>query len=120
MARPSPVPAQKPSRRGELLLLGVALLVALAVRVGLALGNSGLTMDSPLYVHMAEDVLAGHLGPSPAHHGYPLLVALASRMMPGTSCRGAWSRASPRSRWSRRCGRWPGAARRPGTRSSRR
>ncbi|HEY6193847.1 MAG TPA: hypothetical protein VI504_02305 [Candidatus Eisenbacteria bacterium] len=83
MARPSPVPVQRPSRRGELLLLGGALLVALAVRVGLALGNSGLTMDSPLYVRMAEDVLAGRLGPSPAHHGYPLLVALAALVVPG-------------------------------------
>src|ERR1044071_9921672 len=83
MARPSPGPAQRPSRRGELLLLGGALLVALAVRVGLALGNSGLTMDSPLYVRMAEDVLAGRLGPSPAHHGYPLLVALAALVLPG-------------------------------------
>jgi hypothetical protein len=40
-------------------------------------------MDSPLYVRMAEDLLAGRRGPSPAHHGYPALVALASLVLPG-------------------------------------
>ena len=45
--------------------------------------NSGLTMDSALYVRMAEDLLAGHRGPSPAHHGYPALVALSSLVLPG-------------------------------------
>jgi hypothetical protein len=47
------------------------------------MGNSGLTMDSPLYVRMAEDLLAGHRAASPAHHGYPALVALASLVIPG-------------------------------------
>src|SRR5262249_8568116 len=45
--------------------------------------TSGLTMDSPLYVRMAEDIAGGERGPAPAHHGYPLLVALASRLLPG-------------------------------------
>jgi len=45
--------------------------------------NSGLTMDSALYVRMAEDLLAGHRGPSPAHHGYAMLVALGSFVLPG-------------------------------------
>ena len=62
---------------------GAALGVALLLRVALALQNSGLTMDSGLYVRMAEDLLAGTRGPSPAHHGYPLLLLLASRLLPG-------------------------------------
>src|SRR5262249_29700476 len=35
------------------------------------------------YVRMAEDLLAGRRGASPAHHGYPALVALASLLVPG-------------------------------------
>ena len=83
MARTPQVPPQPPSRRLDAWLLGTALLVALLLRVQLALRSSGLTMDSGLYVRMAEDLLAATRGPSPAHHGYPLLLALASRLLPG-------------------------------------
>jgi len=40
-------------------------------------------MDSPLYVRMAESFAAGPHEPQPAHEGYPLLVAMASRVLPG-------------------------------------
>jgi hypothetical protein len=59
--------------------------VALALALRLALWNAcaGVTMDSPLYVRMAESLAAGERGPSPAHHGYPALIALASPLLPG-------------------------------------
>ena len=82
MARSSAAARLRPTRAG-LLSLGLPLAAAALLRLGLAAGNSGLTMDSPLYVRMAEDLLAGHRGPSPAHHGYPALVALASFVLPG-------------------------------------
>jgi len=82
MARSSAAARPRPTRAG-LLSLGLPLAAAALLRLGLAAGNSGLTMDSPLYVRMAEDLLAGHRGPSPAHHGYPALVALASFVLPG-------------------------------------
>ena len=83
MARTSASAPRAPSRRLDILLPGVALLVALLLRVALAVRNSGLTMDSALYVRMAEDLLAGQRGPAPAHHGYPVLVARASLAAPG-------------------------------------
>src|SRR6185369_5061890 len=82
MARSSAAARLPPTRAG-LLSLGLPLAAAALLRLALAAGNSGLTMDSPLYVRMAEDLLAGHRGPSPAHHGYPALVALASLVLPG-------------------------------------
>jgi hypothetical protein len=63
-----------------LVLLGLG---ALLLRLWLASRSAGLTMDSPLYVRMAEDLLAAHREPAPAHHGYSLLVALASLVLPG-------------------------------------
>jgi hypothetical protein len=57
--------------------------VALALRLLLMRASSGLTMDSPLYVRMAGDLLTGHREAAPAHHGYPMLVALASCVLPG-------------------------------------
>jgi len=63
--------------------MGVPLVAAALLRTWLMGRNSGLTMDSALYVRMAEDLLAGHRGPSPAHHGYPALVALSSLVLPG-------------------------------------
>jgi hypothetical protein len=63
--------------------LGILLLAALLLRLWLATRSAGLTMDSPLYVRMAEDLLAAHRDPAPAHHGYPMLVALASLVLPG-------------------------------------
>jgi len=82
MARSSAAARLRPNRAG-LLSLALPLAAAALLRLALAAGNSGLTMDSPLYVRMAEDLLAGHRGPSPAHHGYPALVALASLVLPG-------------------------------------
>ena len=64
-------------------MLAGALGVALLLRLWLARASSGLTMDSALYVRMAEDLFAGRQSAAPAHHGYPLLVALASRLLPG-------------------------------------
>src|SRR5262245_8853372 len=71
------------ARPPDALWLGLVMALALALRLGLAAGNSGLTMDSPLYVRMAEDLAAGRRGASPAHHGYPALLALASFVLPG-------------------------------------
>lgn len=70
-------------RPPDALWLGLVMLLALALRLGLAACNSGLTMDSPLYVRMAEDLASGRREPAPAHHGYPALVALASFVLPG-------------------------------------
>jgi hypothetical protein len=62
----------------------VPTLVAAALRLGIAASHSGLTMDSPLYVRMAESLARGQspaLGP--AHYGYSALVALAGALIPG-------------------------------------
>lgn len=59
------------------------LAVGAALRLWLAARNAGLTMDSPLYVHMAEALARGEAVPGPAHHGYPALVALAGLVLPG-------------------------------------
>ncbi|MFM7232771.1 MAG: hypothetical protein ACKO3S_12420 [bacterium] len=84
MARPAPAPtAPRRATLAELAVWVVPLVVALGVRLGMATGTSGLTMDSPLYVRMAEAFASGRHEPSPAHHGYPLLVALASAVLPG-------------------------------------
>lgn len=111
MARRSPNTNSAPSDAWPLAAL---LLLALGLRLVLAATNSGLTMDSPLYVRMAESLRAGEAtGPVPAHHGYPLLVALASWLVPGREWPGrvvslvaslalvacVWSLA--RQRWSR-------------------
>jgi len=58
-------------------------LLATLVRLGLATGNAGLTMDSPLYVSMADSLAKGAKAVGPAHHGYPALVALAGLVLPG-------------------------------------
>lgn len=63
--------------------LGLALLAALALRSWLATQNSGLTMDSPLYVRMSEAIRSGHTLAGPAHPGYPALVAVAGALVPG-------------------------------------
>jgi hypothetical protein len=63
-------------------------LAGLLLRLWVLRRNSGLTMDSPLYVGMAEQL--GHelraLGP--AHHGYPALIKLASLVLPGNELPG--------------------------------
>ncbi len=67
----------------EHLSAGLALAAALIVRLWLAARNAGLTMDSPLYVGMADSLAHGTRAPGPAHHGYPLLVTLAQWFVPG-------------------------------------
>src|SRR5262249_42021281 len=83
MAHRSPPMAEPRFGRADALGLALVLVLALAIRLGLAAANRGLTMDSPLYVRMAEPRLAGRRGPSPAHHGSPAIVALASLVVPG-------------------------------------
>jgi len=83
MARLSVAPPNPRPTRAGLLSLGLPLAAATLLRLGLAARNAGLTMDSPLYVRMAEDLLAGRRAPSPAHHGYSALLALASVVLPG-------------------------------------
>jgi len=61
----------------------LAVIVGLSLRLWLITGNSGLTMDSPLYVNMSEALAQGRPALGPAHHGYPLLIALAHRTIPG-------------------------------------
>ena len=70
--------------------LPLVLLSGLALRLGLAAQNSGLTMDSPLYVRMAEALRGGQPIAAPAHQGYSLLVALASFVVPGRELPGRW------------------------------
>ena len=81
--RPGPPAARPRPSLATLLSVGVPLMAGVALRCWLMNENSGLTMDSPLYVRMAEALLAGHRAASPAHHGYPALVALASLVLPG-------------------------------------
>jgi hypothetical protein len=63
--------------------LAVVLLAAIAIRVWLALRTSGLTMDSPLYVRMAEALGRSAEVLGPAHHGYPAFIAIAGLVIPG-------------------------------------
>jgi hypothetical protein len=49
----------------------------------MALRTSGLTMDSPLYVRMADALGRSAEVLGPAHHGYPALVALAGLVITG-------------------------------------
>ena len=63
--------------------LALALLFGIAVRLWLTMHSSGLTMDSPLYVNMSEALARGAPALGPAHHGYPLLIALAHAVVPG-------------------------------------
>ena len=61
----------------------LALIAALVLRLWITTRNTGLTMDSPLYVRMAEALAHGSALPGPAHHGYPALIALAGTVIPG-------------------------------------
>ena len=58
------------------------LAVGALVRLWVVGRTSGLTMDSPLYVEMAERL--GRILPplGPAHHGYPALLAVAHAVIP--------------------------------------
>lgn len=116
---PAPEPAAS-DRPGWLEPLGLLLVVlaGLLLRVWLASRSSGLTMDSALYVRMAEGLRAGEPLSAPAHQGYPLLIALASllgggREWPGRLVSLAASLALvPLVWWTarRRLGAWPSLA----------
>ena len=76
--------APRHHRLREALWLAGPLCAGLALRLWLASRNAGLTMDSATYVRMAEDLLAGVREPTaPADPGFPALIALASRLLPG-------------------------------------
>jgi len=66
-----------------------ALVVALTVSAGAALRwwvaarSAGITMDSPLYVRMAEALRGGEKVVGPAHHGYSTLMAAVGWLVPG-------------------------------------
>jgi len=66
-----------------------ALVVAAIVSGGAALRwwlvtrNAGITMDSPLYVSMAEALRGGEKAIGPAHHGYSALIAAIGLLVPG-------------------------------------
>src|SRR5262249_24072201 len=77
-----PAPIAPPTAR-EWLLLAALLLLAWGLRRERGVKSSGLPMASPLYVRLAEDLARGEREPAPAHHGYPLLVSLAARVLPG-------------------------------------
>jgi hypothetical protein len=59
------------------------LVLGAALRLWLARGNAGLTMDSPLYVNLADSLAHGRRAIGPAHHGYSALIALMGWMVPG-------------------------------------
>jgi len=76
---PQPAAPARPGRP-ETYGLWLILLAGLLLRCWLASLGSGLTMDSALYVRMAEGLRAGDPLAAPAHQGYPMLVALASSL----------------------------------------
>jgi len=78
-ARPVSRPTLTPAL-GSFLL---AVMVGTLLRLWLLSTSSGLTMDSPLYVNMAEAAARGQPALGPAHHGYPWLMALAHLVIPG-------------------------------------
>jgi len=86
---PRPTPRARRSRAGGRprlaggLLLGAALVAGALLRGWVLFHSSGLTMDSPLYVLMAEQWGHAREPLGPAHHGYSALVALASLGVPG-------------------------------------
>lgn len=83
-ASPPPAPtAPRPDHRDAWRAASALVVLALAVRLWQWTRTAGLTMDSPLYVRMAEALLAGERGPSPAHHGYSMLIAAVSWLVPG-------------------------------------
>src|SRR5215470_11368261 len=85
--RPSRPPEARPgSGSGSLpewAAVSAVVAAGAALRVWMLGQASGLTMDSPLYVRMAEQV-GGALAPlGPAHHGYPVLIRIASLFIAG-------------------------------------
>jgi hypothetical protein len=80
-ARP-PVTARPPGLPAWTIVAAITAAGA-ALRLWLTARNAGITMDSPLYVAMAEALARGERMSGPAHHGFPALVALAGLLLPG-------------------------------------
>jgi len=91
---PSRLPTSARSRHGSAadpdrtpasvrLSLALAIAAAALLRGWLMARLAGITMDSPLYVTMAESLQRGARASGPAHHGYPALVALVGWIVPG-------------------------------------
>ena len=67
----------------DTLVVTVTVCVAALLRGWIAARNAGLTMDSPLYVRMAEALRDGAKAIGPAHHGYPTLIMAVGWLVPG-------------------------------------
>ncbi len=72
-----------PKRLPPVLSSILAFAAGIGLRLWLTTTNQGLTMDSPLYVRMAEGLSSGATALGPAHHAYPALMALAGLVVPG-------------------------------------
>ncbi|MBI1796980.1 MAG: hypothetical protein HYR74_08000 [Candidatus Eisenbacteria bacterium] len=72
----------------EITILALITLAGAALRAWLMTQNSGLTMDSPLYVRMAEQIRSGQKAIGFAHHGYPALMALIGGLAPSLETAG--------------------------------
>src|SRR5947207_62909 len=86
-------PSARPKRerspaRIEWLLSAGVVIAGLALRIWILRRTSGLTMDSPLYVGMSEQLVLGLRMLGPAHHGYPALIKLASLLLPRSELAG--------------------------------
>jgi hypothetical protein len=85
---PPPSPPDAPPRRsgiaGEIVTVVLITLAGAALRAWLMTQNHGLTMDSPLYVRMADSLRDGGRAIGAAHHGYAALVALVRGFVPDT------------------------------------
>jgi len=67
----------------DTLVVTVTVCVAALLRWWIAARNAGLTMDSPLYVRMAEALRGGEKAIGPAHHGYSILMVALGWLVPG-------------------------------------
>ena len=73
----------RPSWRKDAFVVTVTVCAGALLRGWIAARNAGLTMDSPLYVRMAEALRDGEKAIGPAHHGYPALMAAIGWVVPG-------------------------------------
>jgi hypothetical protein len=76
----------KPTRSAwttDALVVAATVSAGAALRWWLATKNAGITMDSPLYVIMAEAMRTGEKAIGPAHHGYSALIAAVGLLVPG-------------------------------------
>ena len=76
--------ASSAASRPDLIAVLACLAAGLGVRLWLMSTNSGLTMDSPEYVRIAEALTAtGRCPDSYQNHGYSFLIALLQLVVPG-------------------------------------